>query len=236
MSVGMIVSSIVLGMSLIASGMKLVDWLLTSDPRQIIRLGRRFLWVLAAAAVPGSIMLLFYGQWTAAMLAGSFALAVPAALHWRSLVPQRRFRPIRLDESGPADPDRGGDFGDAPPDPELVRRAAIVLQDYLAAAGRPAIAARPRADAPAGERMDADEARAVLGLGREARSAAIRAAHRRLVQLVHPDRGGTNYLAAKINLAKDVLLAEAAARPARGRSASSARTVSTPRADEADGR
>lgn len=54
--------------------------------------------------------------------------------------------------------------------------------------------------------MDVAEARAVLGLDESADAAAIRAAHRRLIALMHPDRGGTEALARKINAARDVLL------------------------------
>ena len=61
---------------------------------------------------------------------------------------------------------------------------------------------------PAGPRTDMtrDQALAVLGLKAEATPEEIRAAHRRLIQRVHPDAGGSADLAARINRAKDVLL------------------------------
>ncbi|MBB4152484.1 DnaJ-domain-containing protein 1 [Sphingomonas jinjuensis] len=51
------------------------------------------------------------------------------------------------------------------------------------------------------------EACALLGVGRDADAATIRAAHRRLAVEVHPDRGGSAEAARRINAARDLLLA-----------------------------
>lgn len=54
--------------------------------------------------------------------------------------------------------------------------------------------------------MSRDEALQILGLDDGASDADIKDAHHRLIAGHHPDRGGSTYLAAKINQAKDVLL------------------------------
>jgi hypothetical protein len=59
---------------------------------------------------------------------------------------------------------------------------------------------------PRGGDMTVEEAYAVLGLAPGADAAAIRAAHHRLMMQLHPDHGGTDYLATQINRARDVLL------------------------------
>ncbi len=80
---------------------------------------------------------------------------------------------------------------------KLVFAALIVAAIYY-------MFVRPRPRPAA--KLPADEARAILGVGPEADPDAIRAAHRRLIAALHPDKGGSAELTRRINMARDTLL------------------------------
>ncbi|WP_076071983.1 hypothetical protein [Sphingomonas montana] len=70
-----------------------------------------------------------------------------------------------------------------------------------------------RKQTPVRAAMTETEALALLELPIGADADRIRAAHRRLIARVHPDHGGTNDLARRVNLARDTLLAVTPAGP-----------------------
>ena len=68
------------------------------------------------------------------------------------------------------------------------------------------IASRQRAVAPRAEGMTDSEARSLLGVSAGASKAEINAAWKRLMARAHPDQGGTQGLATRLNAARDHLL------------------------------
>ena len=90
-------------------------------------------------------------------------------------------------------------------DPE----SAAVLEAYLDRVhGEAWRAATESAGGGGGEVLSREDAYQILGLEPGASADQVREAHRRLMQKIHPDHGGSNYLAAKINQAKDLLLGD----------------------------
>jgi DnaJ homolog subfamily C member 19 len=79
----------------------------------------------------------------------------------------------------------------------------LIYQKWQAARGRRVGGSAPRR---AASQMSRQEAYEVLGLHPGASETEIREAHRRLMRAAHPDAGGSDWLAVRINQARDILL------------------------------
>jgi hypothetical protein len=121
-----------------------------------------------------------------------------------------RFAGMRLEELGPADllallrECRAEDEEGARLLEAFLDRVHPDWRDELAGE-RPAGTGRGSARPTSGD-MSVEEAYAILGLSPGADPDAIKEAHRKLMVKLHPDHGGSDYLATKINRARDVLL------------------------------
>jgi hypothetical protein len=209
MDYAVIISAIVLGLSVLATAAKFLDWFLHSDPRTMVRTLRWMALLLVIVAIPLLVMLVMREQYAGAMLLGAAMILVPTFLKWRAiLVPLRaafaqfRGKPQPF-EMPPVWQDP------APPDPRALQHAAALLEAYLKQS-TPIASAQRQIPAP-GNASDEDgmtfrEALDVLGLAEGADLASVHTAHRRLMRGADPDTGGSPYLAAKIDEARDVVV------------------------------
>jgi hypothetical protein len=123
-----------------------------------------------------------------------------------------RFAGMRLEELGPADllallrECRAEDEEGARLLEAYLDRLRPEWRDDLAGAGTGTGTGGAGNTRPASGDMSVEEAYAVLGLSPGADPEAVKEAHRRLMVKLHPDHGGSDYLATKINRARDVLL------------------------------
>lgn len=204
-------------------------WLWHWARRQYRREGREFLWKGGLAlAVFLCLVLAAAGKlnWLAAAGAGLLALSrmllptllelAPRLLGQRGAVSELRTATVelRLHNASGAISGRvlSGPFAGSALDslsPAELQQLIAHCQQHDPEAVAPLQAyAQRRQHRPSGGSgpMGRDEALAILGLSPGAAAEEIREAHRRLIQRMHPDRGGSEYLAARINQARDVLL------------------------------
>jgi hypothetical protein len=221
-----------LALSVFVSAVRMGSWILNADPRAIISAGRWALGLLPTLALAALVWLIASSRWTAAMLLAAFLLPVfvQAAPRWRVLFAplnamKNGVRPFASDLGARIVP-RDSSTAREAPDPELVVQSIAVLRAYLQQHTRPQVpeqtgsqiehkpSDRHSRSAPAngsgngGLHMSTQEAFDVLGLDPTPSPREIKAAHRRLAQLVDPEQGGSHYLLRKIDEARDVLLGE----------------------------
>ena len=93
------------------------------------------------------------------------------------------------------------------PDPQSVAVLEAYLDRHAESTWRETLRDSESVESPtASATMNSAEAYQILGLSPGATRAEIQAAYRRLIQRLHPDHGGSAYLATQLNRARDLLL------------------------------
>ena len=209
MDYAVIISAIVLGLSVLATAAKFLDWFLHSDPKTMVRTLRWMLLLLVIVAIPLLVMMIMREQYAGAMLLGAVMIIVPTFLKWRAILVPLRAAFAQFRRKPPPFEMPPVWQEPAPPDARALQHAAALLEAYLKHAA-PVASSQRQISAPADDcgdnGMTVKEALEVLGLPDGADLASIHAAHRRLMRSADPDAGGSPYLAAKIDEARDVLV------------------------------
>ncbi|MGD8416876.1 MAG: molecular chaperone DnaJ [Pseudomonadales bacterium] len=146
----------------------------------------RLLWVAHRPSVPAATVTLI----AVILLLGLGILAATGRMHWIAALVAAIFPFLR----------RGASLLRYVP---LVRHLFGAYQHYSGGSDR------SRGTGPDSSELSPDQARQMLGLGPSPTRDEIIAAHRRLMQKIHPDRGGSTYLAQQLNEAKRILLKKA---------------------------
>jgi hypothetical protein len=228
-----------LSASAIVAAIRLINWFLHSDPKAIAQTGRLSAAGLFVLALPLLLGLALNQRWAEA-IGLSAVLLLALALYGPRVVGQLWPRRLVADWSPRGSRYARSDAADGVGrDTDLVERSIAVLEEYLRRTARvsgrngvetrsdrsqishaPAQSQGNGHDAEAGSLvMSEAEAFEVLGLGSGAAESEVNEAHRRLMQLIHPDRGGPPYFAVKLNQAKEVLVGRNKPRPSRSASA-----------------
>jgi hypothetical protein len=217
MDYAVVISAIVLGLSVLATAAKFFDWFLHSDPKTMVRTVRWMLLLLIIIGLPLLVMMLLREQWVGAMLLGAGMLIVGTFLKWRAILGPlntlfSHFRP----KPRPFEMPPVWEEEEAATDPKAVARAAAILEAYVRQTAPNALPAEVRRLSHIAHdddevednvgNMTVKEALEVLGLPDGAVIADVHTAHRRLMRMADPDEGGSPYLAAKIDQARDVLI------------------------------
>jgi hypothetical protein len=221
------------GLSGIVSAIRLINWFLEGDPKTIAQAGPWAAVGLLALSLPFMLGLIINQRWLEAIALSVVTLIAftiygprllnqlfpPRATHgWHSPDPQ-----YARSESNSAN-----GF-----DSELVQRSITVLEQFLRcnATLSERHVLHPPTSSPVSDPcwladphghpveiraylMSEAEALQVLGLGTDPTDSEIHGAHRRLMRLIHPDRGGSPYFAVKVNQAKEVLIGRSKSRSA----------------------
>jgi hypothetical protein len=140
----LVIACIALGLSVVASAVRMIDWFLHADPKAAAQVTRWGLRGVAALSVPLLAVLLFKEQWTAATALAAAMVLVPALLGrrlwgWVGLPSLAGYSvPAGVSSANASSAGAGGpSFVD---EAALVRYSAAVLEAYL----RRTAAAQPR--------------------------------------------------------------------------------------------